>query len=202
MRSNSALTTLKTYSVRLETGAGLEPAPPACTGALAVELPCSCSSFEVGYGNLDMSPWWVHLGASRMYPWWVHTDPPFPGLPYVPMVGTGCTHGGYGILFFAGVAAGGIGERFAIPFLEISGWRMRPMSEIGETIARRDSATIVAEEAFRCLAEEAVVLVFGIPAHNRIFGFGADRFCRTATGQVRFPVVRSIVAQPPPQFDP
>src|SRR6516164_9278495 len=128
--------------------------------------------------------------------------PPIPGLPYVPMVGTGCTHGGYGILFFAGVAAGGIGERFAIPFLEISGWRMRPVSEIGETIVRRDSATIVAEEAFRCLAEEAVVLVFGIPAHNRIFGFGADRFCRTATSQVRFPVVRSIVAQPSSQLDP
>ncbi len=35
-------------SVRLATGAGLEPASPACAGALTVELPCICASPAVG----------------------------------------------------------------------------------------------------------------------------------------------------------
>src|SRR5262249_9621541 len=52
-----AVTTSSTMVVRsgLATGAGLEPAPPACAGALAVKLPCICASPAAGSGNLDMS---------------------------------------------------------------------------------------------------------------------------------------------------
>jgi hypothetical protein len=78
--------------------------------------------------------------------------PPVPGLPYVPMVVTGCPHGGYGILFFAAAASGGVDERLVIPFLEISGWWVRAVSEVGEAIMRRDTASVHAEKSFAGLA--------------------------------------------------
>src|SRR5262249_3378012 len=45
-----AVTMSSTMVVRsgLATGAGLEPASPACAGALTVELPCICASHAVG----------------------------------------------------------------------------------------------------------------------------------------------------------
>ncbi len=61
--------------MRLATGAGLEPAPPACAGALAVKLPCIRSSLAPGSGNLDMYASAVHLGFSPMYASTVHTGP-------------------------------------------------------------------------------------------------------------------------------
>src|SRR5262249_61873431 len=60
----SFATISNTIAVGLVTGAGLEPVPPACAGALTVKLPCVSSSPCLGNGNLDMSLAVGHLRAS------------------------------------------------------------------------------------------------------------------------------------------
>src|SRR5262245_18380645 len=98
--SNSALTTLKTYSVRLATGAGFEPAPPACTGALTVELPCNRAFPEAGDGNLDMSDAVGHLAASRMSDAVGYTEGPRRGFRMSDAVGRGVRRGRPVFCFF------------------------------------------------------------------------------------------------------
>src|SRR6476619_6979580 len=63
-------------SWRLATGAGLEPASPACTGALAIELPCFILPLHCGLALLDVCPLGTHLGAAPMCPSGAHTDEP------------------------------------------------------------------------------------------------------------------------------
>ena len=84
----------------LATGAGLEPAPPACAGALTVKLPCIASSPALGSGNLDMSHAVVHLAASRMSHAVVRTEPPFPTFRMSHAVVQRVPRGGTGFCFF------------------------------------------------------------------------------------------------------
>src|SRR5262245_30915706 len=100
--SNSALTTLRTYSVRLATGAGLEPAPPACAGALTVELPCTRAFPEAGDGNLDMSDAVGHLPASCMSDDAGHTEPSPGTVRMSDAIGQGVRRRRTGFCFFPG----------------------------------------------------------------------------------------------------
>jgi hypothetical protein len=51
---------------------------------------------------------------------------------------------------------------------------MRAKGQVGEAIFRSNPASFAAEESVSGFAQESVVLIFGKPAHNRTFGFGAD----------------------------
>jgi hypothetical protein len=99
--SNSALTTRRTYSVRLATGAGLEPASPAwAAGALTLELPCTVPSLAGGSGNLDMSDAAGHLGRTTMSDAAGHREPS-PGSPSMSdAAGRGVRRGRTGFCFF------------------------------------------------------------------------------------------------------
>jgi hypothetical protein len=77
----------------LATGAGLEPAPPACAGALTVKLPCIPSSPALGSGNLDMSDAVGHFEAPSMSDAVGHTAPPFPAFRMSCAVGRGVLRG-------------------------------------------------------------------------------------------------------------
>src|SRR5262245_33473848 len=103
--SSTRFTTLRTYSVRLATGAGLEPAPPACAGALTVELPCSRLPFPFsspagGSGNLDLSDGTGHLGASPLSDGTGHTEPPFEAFRMSDGTGRGVRRDRTGFCFF------------------------------------------------------------------------------------------------------
>src|SRR5262249_15224314 len=97
--SSSAFITRSTYSVRLETGAGLEPAPPARAGALAVELPRTFASPAGGSGKLVMSGAVGHLGGSPMSDGTGHTEAPFEALRMSDWTGQGVRRDRTGFCF-------------------------------------------------------------------------------------------------------
>ena len=82
------------------TGAGLEPAPPACAGALAVKLPCLIPTAAAGGGNLDMSRGAGHLGLSPMSRGAGHTNRPLAPLRMSRGAVQGVPWGGTGFCFF------------------------------------------------------------------------------------------------------
>jgi len=106
---------------------------------------------------------------------------PVPAPPYVLTIITGCADHHHGILFFAPAPAGGVDEGLVIPFLEVSGWRMRAVRKFGKAIVRGNAVTIAAEEALAGLAQKPIVLVFGKPADNGLRGC-ADCLCGVAAG--------------------
>ena len=57
----------------LATGAGLEPASPGCTGALAIELPCLLAGFALGLALLDLCDEMVRSGVGSLCDEIVHT---------------------------------------------------------------------------------------------------------------------------------
>jgi hypothetical protein len=62
------------------------------------------------------------------------------------------------------------------------------VGEVGEAVVRGNAATVDAEEALRCLAEEAVVLEFGVSAGNRVL-IAANLLSRVTIGQPNLAVV-------------
>src|SRR5258708_1830499 len=95
----------------LASGAGLEPASPACTGALTVELPRSCSLRLASSailsrwarspnGKLDMSDAVGHFEAPSVSDAVGHTAPPFPAFRMSDAVGRGVLRGRTGFCFF------------------------------------------------------------------------------------------------------
>src|SRR5262249_50837615 len=91
-------------SVRLASGAGLEPTSPTCAGALTVKLPWIRLSLAWGMAVLDMCRFSTHPGALPMCRFSTHTE---------------CVDFRHGILFFATASAGPINEEFAIPFFKV-----------------------------------------------------------------------------------
>src|SRR5262245_29170906 len=90
-----------TMAIRsLATGAGLEPAPPAFTGALTDGLPRIPSSIPSTTGNLDMSHAVVHFGDSSMSHAVVHTAPPPATFGMSHRVVRGVPRRGTGFCFF------------------------------------------------------------------------------------------------------
>src|SRR5262249_40919568 len=106
----SFATISNTIAVGLVTGAGLEPAPPACAGALTVKLPCVGSSLAVGDGNLDMSCAVGHLGASSMSCAVGHTALPFDPFRMSCATGRGVLRCGTGFCFFQPDFRGGFSK--------------------------------------------------------------------------------------------
>jgi hypothetical protein len=75
------------------------------------------------------------------------------------------------------------------------------VGEVGEAVVRGNAATDVAEEALRCLAEEAVVLQFGVSAGNRVL-IAANLLRRVPAGQPNLAVVQAVVPQLAAQCKP
>src|SRR5262249_28732153 len=87
----------------LATGAGLEPASPACTGALTVELPRSSTTSPGGTapnGKLVLSDAVGHLAASPLSDAVGHTEGVFLTFRMSDAVGRGVLRGGTGFCFF------------------------------------------------------------------------------------------------------
>jgi hypothetical protein len=72
-------------------------------------------------------------------------------------------------------------EPFAIPFLEVPRWRMRPTREFGEPVIRSNSTTIGTEKAWGGLAQESVVLILRSRARYRVL-VDADHLGGSAVG--------------------
>src|SRR5262245_28294792 len=96
-----AVTRSSTMVVRsgLATGAGLEPAPPACAGALTVELPCISAAPATGSDNLDMSDGTGRFKASPMSDGTIHTEPSPGAVRMSDAVGQGVLRGRTGFCF-------------------------------------------------------------------------------------------------------
>src|SRR5262249_34303302 len=73
----SSTNTVGLPSVRLASGAGLEPTSPTCAGALTVKLPWIRLSLAWGMAVLDMCRFSTHPGALPMCRFSTHTDEPF-----------------------------------------------------------------------------------------------------------------------------
>jgi hypothetical protein len=106
----------------------------------------------------------------------------------------------YGI-FLAAATVGGVDERLAVPFLKVSGWRVRAVSEVGEAIFCGDAASVAPEKSAGGFSQETEVFVLGVSADNRSLT-EADCLGCGAAGQMGFAIVQAVIFQPSAQFDP
>jgi hypothetical protein len=109
--------------------------------------------------------------------------------------------GRYGILFFSDWAMRRFGVHFAVPFLEVSGRRLRATKQIGEPIVRGNAEPIAAEKTAHGLAHESIVIELGEAARSR-FLIATKRVGGLAARTMYLAVVEIVIAEPSAQVDP
>jgi hypothetical protein len=78
---------------------------------------------------------------------------------------------------------------------------MGAVGEISEAVAGGNTPAVTSEEAFAGLAQETIVLVFGVPPGNRVL-VEAERLGSITAGSEELAVVEAVIAQSATQLNP
>ena len=90
---------------------------------------------------------------------------------------------------------------FAVPFLEISGWRMRAVGKVGEAVLCCNATPVATEKASDSLTHEPIVIEFGKSARGRFLVEAKCLSCGTARA-MHLAVVKVVITEPCAQINP